>query len=75
MRCEYCRKIIHPEDVAHGLKYGSVNLVLEDFIPAKDSAWTIICDKCGEKLYRLIYSAFGKKSINPTLYKIFTQTR
>lgn len=75
MKCEYCGKKIYPDDVAHGLKYGSIDLLHEDFIPAKDSAWTVICDKCGEKLYRLIYSSIAKPSINPIIKKIFLQTR
>jgi hypothetical protein len=75
MKCEYCRKIISPEDIAHGIRYGVMDNYSGAFVPAKDSAFTVICAQCGSQLYRLIYAKLNTTTINPTLYKTLMQTR
>lgn len=74
MKCEYCGCYIRPVETAHGIKYGTSDYNNQGFLPSNDSAWTVICNDCGEKIYRLIYSNL-KASINPTIYKTFMQTR
>jgi hypothetical protein len=56
MRCECCNDFIRPHETAHGLKYGSVDGEYDVFLPARDSACTVLCSSCGEMLFRLIYS-------------------
>jgi len=56
MQCEFCSKYLTDRDVAHGIKYGAVDGVTSLFIPARDSAYTVVCSSCGELLYKLIYS-------------------
>ncbi len=59
LRCEYCGVTIRQGEVVHGFKHGSIDGYNQVFLPAKDSAWTIICGSCGEKVYRLIYSSLS----------------
>jgi len=56
MRCELCNKIIQPYETAHGIRYGSVDRERDIFLPARDSACTVLCSSCGEMLFKLIYS-------------------
>lgn len=74
MKCELCNRYIRQGETLHGIKYGT-----EDkdnaFLPAKDSAWTVICSSCGVMLCKLIYAKLNMTSINPAIYKTFTQTR
>lgn len=56
MRCELCSKIIQQYETAHGLRYGSVDVAQNIFLPARDSACTVLCSTCGEMLFKLIYS-------------------
>jgi len=56
MRCEYCSKVIQPYETAHGLRYGSVDGSQDIFLPARESAITVICSTCGNMLCKLIYS-------------------
>ena len=74
MRCEYCGSTLRPGETVHGIKFGTEDSHYNVFLPARDSAWTVICNDCGEKIYRLIYANL-KTSINPELYKTFMQTR
>jgi hypothetical protein len=56
----------------------TIDIYNEAFIPAGDSAWTIICQSCGELEYKFIYAKLGnmiRKPVHPSLYKTFTQTR
>jgi len=73
MKCELCNKSIRKGGTAHGIKYGTENNQHHDFIPAKDSAWTVFCSTCGETLYKLIYAKLGITTINPAIYKTFNQ--
>lgn len=65
MRCDCCSLVIKPEETAHGFRHGNVDGYTELFLPSKESAWTVICPACGEKIYRLIYSHLNT-NINPT---------
>jgi hypothetical protein len=61
MKCEFCHTYTMLGEVVHGFKYGEIDIVNDVFLPAKDSAWTVICKSCGEEVYKLIYS-----KLNPT---------
>ncbi len=75
MRCELCTRKLGRNEISHGIRYGTADEATNLFIPAKDSAWTVICGSCGEKIYRLIYSSLGRTSNNPTIYRAFMQTK
>lgn len=59
MRCECCNNTILPDEPAHGIRYGTADEETDLFLPARDSAWTVICSACGEKLYRIVYSSLS----------------
>ncbi len=69
MRCECCGTTIRQGEVVHGFKYGSIDGYNEVFMPAKDSAWSVICGPCGEMVYRLIYAKLNNvtKPIHPAI--------
>lgn len=75
MKCEYCDKALILGEIAHGFKYGTADDYNEVFLPARESAWSVICSSCGEKVYRLIYSNLCNTSINPTSSKTYLQSR
>lgn len=75
MKCEYCNKTIHRGETAHGFRYGAVDDYNQVFLPSRESAWTVLCSSCGEKIYRLIYSSLSNTSVDPTIYKTLTQTK
>lgn len=56
MKCEFCNKQLNSSDVLHGIRYGSADRTTDTFIPARDSAWTVICASCGENVYKIIYA-------------------
>lgn len=62
MKCEYCGRWIYGHEVAHGLRYGSIDGAHGVFLPARESAWTVICSSCGEKVFRTVYAALDKSS-------------
>ena len=74
MKCEYCGRQIRQGEVTHGIRYGTIDNSHEAFIPAKDSAITVICGPCGEKVYRLVYMSLRNMPNKPT-YKTFNQFR
>jgi hypothetical protein len=75
MRCECCNMVIQPRETAHGFRYGTADGDTDLFLPAKESAWSVICSVCGEKICRMIYSHLSNTSINPTSFNTFTQYR
>ncbi|GFE57401.1 hypothetical protein AOG1_12810 [Geobacter sp. AOG1] len=78
MKCELCNKTIRPGEIAHGIRYGTADGETDVFLPARDSAWSVTCSFCGDMVLKLIYAKLKSKtsiSINPALYKTFTQTR
>lgn len=54
--CECCGRYLTSRDIAHGIKFGTVDAATELFLPARDSAWVVVCSACGERIYRLVYS-------------------
>lgn len=56
MRCEFCNRYLTSRDIAHGIKYGALDGASGLFLPARDSAWTIVCGDCGSMIYRFIYA-------------------
>jgi len=70
--CEYCGKTLRVGDTVHGLKYGS--LAHSGFIPAKDSAVTVICGPCGEKVYQIVYSYLDEGKITyPAVFNMYNE--
>jgi hypothetical protein len=57
MNCEYCGRRIFNGDTVHGIRYGTADNLNKAFLPARESAWTVICELCAEKMYRQIYSS------------------
>ncbi|GFO55583.1 hypothetical protein GMSM_25900 [Geomonas sp. Red276] len=60
MRCEYCNKMLRSNETAHALRFGRVDVTREVFIPAKDSALSLMCQSCGEMLMKMLYIRLGK---------------
>lgn len=60
MRCEYCTRKLGNKEIAHGIRYGTTDETTDAFIPARDSAATVICQSCGEMLLKLIYAKLNK---------------
>ena len=60
MRCELCTRKLGRSEVAHGIRYGRVDDTSDLFIPAKESATTIICQSCGSMLLNLIYQKLNR---------------
>ena len=56
MKCEYCNKTLLPGDTVHEINYGY--LTGKGFVRAKDSACTVICDRCGNMIFNLIYCQY-----------------
>lgn len=61
MKCEYCNRTLRQGDTVHGIKYGS--LASSGFVPAEDSAVTVICGPCGNKVYRFVYASLDEGKI------------
>ena len=71
-KCEYCGKQLREGDTIHGIKYGT--LASSGFIPAKDSAVTVICGTCGNMLYGFIYASLEQsKPTYPALYRTYEE--
>lgn len=60
MRCELCTRKLGSREVVHGIRYGTVDEKMELFLPSRDSAYSVICQSCGEMLLKLIYSKLNK---------------
>ena len=72
MNCEYCGKALRNGDTIHGIKYGS--LANGGFVPAKDSAVTVICGPCGTMILNVVYGKYDPaKPSYPALYKIYEE--
>ena len=61
VNCEVCHRAIRSSDVSHGIRYGKTDPITDLFLPARDSAYTILCSHCGETLLKLVY-----QKLNPT---------
>ncbi len=72
MKCEYCGRALRQGDTIHGLKYGT--LTGTGFKPASDSAVTVICGPCGNRVYQMVYSSLDTRSLTyPTIFKMVTE--
>ncbi len=60
MRCEYCNKILRSYETAHAVRFGRVDVVKDVFVPAKESAPSIMCQSCGEMLLKMLYIRLGR---------------
>ncbi|GFO56719.1 hypothetical protein GMSM_37260 [Geomonas sp. Red276] len=59
-RCENCGRKIGRMELVHGIRHGTLDPASDMFIPAKDSAATILCSKCSEMLLNLVYAKLNK---------------
>ena len=72
MTCEYCGKSLRRGDTVHGIRYGS--LAGNGFIPARDSAVTVICGPCGNQIYRVVYSSLDRGKLDhPAIFKLYSE--
>ncbi len=72
MKCEYCGRALREGDTIHGIKYGT--LTLTGFKAASDSAVTVICGPCGNKVYQIVYSSLDTRALSyPTMLKMVTE--
>jgi len=53
--CEICHRAIKSQEVTHGIRYGTTDPITDLFLPSRDSAYTILCQSCGETLLKLVY--------------------
>lgn len=67
MRCELCTRKLGSSEIVHGIRYGTSDSQDNEFIPSKESAYTVICQQCGEKILTEIYSRYH----NPHSTKLF----
>lgn len=71
MKCEYCGRAIRQGDTIHGIKYGT--LTSTGFRAASDSAVTVICGTCGNRVYQMVYSSLDNRALTyPTIMKMVT---
>jgi phage FluMu protein Com len=63
MRCSYCNKIMRRSETAHAVRFGTVDVVRETFIPAKDCADVVMCQSCGELLMKMVYIRLERKTL------------
>jgi hypothetical protein len=59
-RCEYCTRKLGRRELVHGLRFGTLDPASDLFIPAKESAATIICQSCGNMLLKLVYAKLDR---------------
>ena len=72
MKCEYCGKALRQGDTVHGIKYGT--LTTTGFKAASDSAVTVICESCGNKVYQVVYSSLDNRALTyPTIFRMVTE--
>jgi hypothetical protein len=60
MRCELCSRKLGAREIAHGIRFGKVCPDSDLFIPARDSAFSVMCQSCGETVLMQIYGRFNK---------------
>ena len=54
-KCEYCGRMLRKHEVVHGIRFGILDDATGNFLPARDSAATVICQSCGEMLLKTVY--------------------
>lgn len=52
----------------------SGSLASSGFVPAKDSAATVICGACGNRVYRLVYASLDEGKIPyPVIFNMYNE--
>lgn len=70
--CEYCGKALREGNIIHAIKYGA--LTTNGFKAAQDSAVTVICGPCGEKVYQIIYGYLDEGRIAyPVIFDMYNE--
>lgn len=64
MRCEVCTRKLGSSEIAHGIRHGTFDG--DVFLPARDSAPTILCQQCGEALLKLVYQKLNPAKAHHT---------
>ncbi|WP_277057568.1 hypothetical protein [Trichlorobacter lovleyi] len=62
MRCEKCLRKIGRNEIVQGIRFGTVDDRTGYFLPSRESAYTVICQNCGEQLLREIYNRLNKSN-------------
>lgn len=65
-RCEVCTRKLGAHEVSHGIRYGTTDPITDLFLPARDSAYTILCQQCGEALLKLVYQKLNPAKAHHT---------
>lgn len=60
MRCEKCLRKLGRNEIVQGVRFGTIDGHTGVFLPSRESAYTVICQNCGERLLREIYSRLNK---------------
>lgn len=60
MRCECCTRKLGRNEIVHCIRHGTLEDATDVFQPSKDSAESVVCQICGEKLLKQIYSKLNK---------------
>lgn len=63
MTCDFCGRLLTENEVVHGIRFGRVDLMSDLFLPAKDSAATIICAGCGSAVLKVVYSGLKRVTL------------
>lgn len=72
MKCEYCGRTLRQGDTIHGIRYGT--LTSTGFKAASDSAVTVICGPCGNRVYQMVYSSLDTRALTyPTIIRMVTE--
>lgn len=72
MKCEYCGRTLRQGDTIHGIKYGT--LTVTGFKAPQDSAVTVICGPCGNRVYQVVYSSLDTRALSyPTIFRMVTE--
>jgi hypothetical protein len=66
MNCEFCGRWLLEDEVAHGIRFGTVDVKAGLFLPARESAVTVICQKCGSMVLKVVYSGIKRITVIPT---------
>lgn len=55
MRCELCTRRLGSREISHGIRFGTCDPETGLFIPSRESAYTVICQNCGEIVLKQVY--------------------
>lgn len=63
MRCECCSRKLGLNEVVHGVRFGVIDCSSGAFLPSRDSAATVICQSCGSRVLKEVYSRLNRGSM------------